>query len=189
LKNRKDNPRQRPPQTPAERRKEGMVADEAPANSGPFDVKTVRLLVALMERHDLSEIDLRNGEQRIRLRRGPQHVAAAPIVSLPAVTAAPSPPAGGQTATSETNKPVSKATIPITSPTPGTYYAAPKPGAPPFVDVGARVTPTTVVCMIEAMKIFNEITADCTGVITEILVENQQPVEYGQVLFHIDPTG
>jgi acetyl-CoA carboxylase biotin carboxyl carrier protein len=192
LKNRKDIPRQRPPQTPAERRKEGMVADEATANSGPFDVKTVRLLVALMERHDLSEIDIRNGEQRIRLRRGPQHVTAAPIVSLPAAaagSAASSSPAGGQTAASETTKPVSKATIPITSPTPGTFYAAAKPGAPPFVEVGARVTPATVVCMIEAMKIFNEITADCTGVITEILVENQQPVEYGQVLFHVDPTG
>jgi acetyl-CoA carboxylase biotin carboxyl carrier protein len=182
LKNRKDNPRQRSSQGPAERRKEGMVADEAPAISGPFDIKTVRLLVALMEQHDLGEIDLRNGEQRIRLRRGPQHVAAAPTVSHPASS-------GAQTAASEANKPASKATIPIKSPTPGTFYSAAKPGSPPFVQVGARVTPTTVVCMIEAMKIFNEITADCTGVITEILVENQQPVEYGQILFHVDPTG
>src|SRR5262249_56279028 len=76
----------------------------------------------------------------------------------------------------------------IRSPTPGTFYAAPKPGAEPFVRVGSRVTPTTVVGIIEAMKILNEITADCTGVITEVLVENQQPVEFGQVLFRVDPT-
>jgi acetyl-CoA carboxylase biotin carboxyl carrier protein len=191
LKNRKDNPRPRSPQTPAERRKEGTVADEAPAITAPFDVKTVRLLVALMEQHDLSEIDLRDGEQRIRLRRGPAHAAAAPILTLPTapVTPAFAPSSGEQTAAPEANKPASKATIPITSPTPGTFYSSPKPGAPPFVQVGARVMPTTVVCMIEAMKIFNEITADCAGVITEILVENQQPVEYGQVLFHVDPAG
>jgi acetyl-CoA carboxylase biotin carboxyl carrier protein len=168
-----------------------MVADEAPAITGPFDVKTVRLLVALMEQHDLGEIDLRNGEQRIRLRRGPAHVAAAPIISLPTAPVTPARPAGAgeQTAAPEANRSASKPTIPIKSPTPGTFYSAAKPGAPPFVQVGARVTPATVVCMIEAMKIFNEITADCTGIITEILVENQQPVEWGQILFHVDPTG
>jgi acetyl-CoA carboxylase biotin carboxyl carrier protein len=188
LKNRKDNPRRRALQASAEARKEGMVADEAPANSGPFDVKTVQLLVALMERHDLSEIDLRNGEQRIRLRRGPQHVAAAPIVSLPGV--APAVPASSAALdVSPVTPPAGKETIPIKSPVVGTFYAAPKPGAPPFVEVGSRVSPTTVVCTIEAMKIFNEITAECTGVITEILVESQQPVEYGQVLFRVDPTG
>jgi biotin carboxyl carrier protein len=63
-----------------------------------------------------------------------------------------------------------------------------KPGTPPCVTVGTRVTPTTVVGVIEAMKVFHEIAAECTGVITEILVENQQPVEYGQVLFQVDPT-
>jgi acetyl-CoA carboxylase biotin carboxyl carrier protein len=77
----------------------------------------------------------------------------------------------------------------IKSPTPGTFYAAPSPDAEPFIRVGSRVTPTTVVCIIEAMKIFNEITADCAGTITEIQAENQQAVEYGQVLFVVDPTG
>jgi acetyl-CoA carboxylase biotin carboxyl carrier protein len=146
-----------------------------------------------MSRNDLSEIDLRNGEQRIRLRRGPQHTVLPPTL-YPSVTAAPLTPSSptvsiGAEPTAETSKPAAKTTLPIKSPTPGTFYAASKPGAPPFVQVGARVTPTTVVCMIEAMKLFNEITADCTGVITEILVENQQPVEYGQVLFQVDPTG
>jgi acetyl-CoA carboxylase biotin carboxyl carrier protein len=77
----------------------------------------------------------------------------------------------------------------IKSPTPGTFYSSPSPDAEPFVRIGSRVTPTTVVCVIEAMKIFNEIQAECSGVITEISVENQQPVEYGQVLFKVDPTG
>ena len=77
----------------------------------------------------------------------------------------------------------------IKSPTPGTFYSASSPDAESFVRVGSRVTTSTVVCLIEAMKIFNEITADCNGVITEVLAENQQPVEYGQVLFKVDPTG
>ena len=77
----------------------------------------------------------------------------------------------------------------IKSPTPGTFYAAASPDAQPFVRVGTRVTPTTVVCIIEAMKIFNEIQAECSGVITEIRADNQSSVEYGQVLFVVDPTG
>ena len=82
-----------------------------------------------------------------------------------------------------------KKLIDIKSPTPGTFYASPSPDAQPFVRAGSKVTASTVVCLIEAMKIFNEITADCNGVIAEILAENQQPVEYGQVLFRVDPTG
>jgi acetyl-CoA carboxylase biotin carboxyl carrier protein len=169
------------------------VADEASETPGPFDVKTIRLLVALMSRNDLSEIDLRNGEQRIRLRRGPHQTVLPsalfpPIATAPLAPASPAAPGAGEPH-ADAAKPAAKATIPIKSPTPGTFYSAPKPGAPPFVQVGTRVTPTTVVCMIEAMKLFNEITADCTGIISEILVENQQPVEYGQVLFQVDPTG
>ena len=77
----------------------------------------------------------------------------------------------------------------IKSPTPGTFYAAPKPGEPPYVKAGSKVAPETVVCLIEAMKLYNEVQAECAGVIVEVLVENQQPVEYGQVLFKVDPTG
>jgi acetyl-CoA carboxylase biotin carboxyl carrier protein len=168
------------------------VADEASETPGPFDVKTIRLLVALMSRNDLSEIDLRNGEQRIRLRRGPHQTVLPPALfpPIPAAPLAPSSPTapGAGEPSADAAKPAAKSTIPIKSPTPGTFYSAPKPGALPFAQVGTRVTPTTVVCMIEAMKLFNEITADCTGIISEVLVENQQPVEYGQVLFNVDPT-
>jgi acetyl-CoA carboxylase biotin carboxyl carrier protein len=166
-----------------------VVADESSAKPGPFDIQTIRQLVALMSRHDLNEIDLRQGESRIRLRRGPYQKAAPlptpPALHLPAPVPTLAPPPVVPT---EPPKPA-KNLNPIKSPTPGTFYASPAPGADAFVRVGSRVTPTTVVCVIEAMKIFNEITADCSGVITEILVENQQAVEWGQVLFQVDPSG
>jgi acetyl-CoA carboxylase biotin carboxyl carrier protein len=124
------------------------------------------------------------------LRRGPKEtitLSPAPAATAPA-PAATSSPAVSTPAKPPAAKPA-KDLLTIKSPTPGTFYAAPSPDAEPFVGVGSRVTPTTVVCLIEAMKIFNEITADCSGVITEVLAETQQPVEYGQVLFKVDPTG
>jgi acetyl-CoA carboxylase biotin carboxyl carrier protein len=157
-------------------------------------MRTIKELVALMGRHDLTEVDLREGELRIRLRRGPKEtitLGATPTAIMP-TSAAASPPAS-QSANPAAAKPdpvkPAKEFLTIKSPTPGTFYTAPSPDAEPFVSVGSRVTPTTPVCIIEAMKILNEITADCNGVITEILVENQQPVEYGQELFKVDPTG
>jgi acetyl-CoA carboxylase biotin carboxyl carrier protein len=142
-----------------------------------------------MSRHDLAEIDLRDGTLRIRMRRGTRGEVLAPEI-LPGAKSAPpvAAPAPAAPQAAEPDKPA-KNLVPIKSPTPGTFYNAPSPEAEAFVRVGSRVTPTTVVCIIEAMKIFNEINADCSGVITEILVENQQPVEYGQVLFNVDPTG
>ena len=165
------------------------MADDAPKVPSPFDVRTIKYLVALMSRHDLSEIDLREGDLRIRLRRGPQ---GTPVVTTVAPVGLPAPPARAPGETpfvldKEQSKP-EQTQIPIKSPTPGTFYAAPDAGAEPFVKVGSRVAPNTVVCIIEAMKIFNEIQAECTGVIVEINVENQQPVEFGQVLFKVDPT-
>ncbi len=160
------------------------MADDASRNPGPFDLRTVKALVALMSQHDLSEIDLREGMQRICLRRG----SAQPVV---AAVAAPSGPAPVHPLPKNDAPPpaAAKKLIDIKSPTPGTFYAAANPESQPFVKVGARVTPSTVVCLIEAMKLFNEVTAECTGTVTEILVENQQAVEYGQVLFRVDPTG
>lgn len=167
------------------------MADDANNNPSPFDVGTIKNLVALMSRHDLSEIDLSIGDQRIRLRRGQRFAAApvafpaAPLSSIPATTSSAAPPS----APAAKEKPA-RTLLEIKSETPGTFYAKPNPDAPqPFVTVGARVKPDTVVCVIEAMKIFNEIPAGCAGVIAEILVENGQAVEYGQVLFRVDPVG
>jgi len=160
------------------------VADDVSKVPGAFDVRTVKALVALMSQHDLNEIDLQDGEQRIRLRRG-MVMATAPS----AVPTAPASAAAAQpiTASAALQGPAKKL-IEIKSVTPGTFYAAPSPDAPPFVKVGSKVTPTSVVCQIEAMKLFNEIAAECTGTIVEVLAENQQAVEYGQVLFRVDPT-
>jgi acetyl-CoA carboxylase biotin carboxyl carrier protein len=167
------------------------VADDANNKPSPFDVGTIKNLVALMSRHDLSEIDLSIGDQRIRLRRGPR-VAAAPV-AFPSATISPTPtqtPVAPLSPAPISKEKPTRALIEIKSETPGTFYAKSKPDAPqPFVTVGSRVQPDTVVCIIEAMKILNEVTAGCTGVIAEILVENGQPVEFGQVMFRVDPTG
>jgi acetyl-CoA carboxylase biotin carboxyl carrier protein len=163
------------------------AASDVPRSPNPFDIDTVQALIGLMSEHDLSEIELREANRRIRLRRGTQlNAVSAPMAfhPTPTPTAAAGPPKADSTPTAPAKK-----LIEIKSPTPGTFYASPSPDAQPFVRAGSKVTPTTVVCLIEAMKIFNEITADCTGVIAEILAENQQPVEYGQVLFRVDPTG
>jgi acetyl-CoA carboxylase biotin carboxyl carrier protein len=168
------------------------VADEVAKSGSPFDVRTIKSLVALMTQHDLSEIDLRDGPQRLRLRRGANQTLVAS--TMPLLQSAPSMPAAAPVNNS-TAKPEaapgtsSRKLLEIKSPTPGTFYGASSPDAQPFVRVGSKVTNSTVVCLIEAMKLFNEITADCTGVIAEILVENQQAVEYGQVLFRVDPAG
>jgi acetyl-CoA carboxylase biotin carboxyl carrier protein len=158
---------------------------------GPFDVRTVKALVALMTQHDLSEIDLREGPQRLRLRRGTQQtIVTNAVPSLPAPSpapaAAPTPSANRDTAAAPAP---SKKLVEIKSQTVGTFYAAANPDSPPFVKLGAKVTPTTVVGLIEAMKLFNEVAAECSGTIVEILVENQQAVEFGQVLFRVDPAG
>lgn len=170
------------------------MPDDGSKIPSPFDVRTIKDLVALMGRNDLSEIDLREGDLRIRLRRGPLGAVSVAAHPPPAPAAAPAPLAAGGTGAAtappaeESAKPA-KELLTVKSPTPGTFYVAASPDAEPFVGVGSRVTPSTVVCLIEAMKIFNEITADCTGVVTEVCVDNQQPVEYGQVLFRVDATG
>ncbi len=163
------------------------MAAEPKNDANPFDVQTVRLLAALMSRHDLSEIDLREGDRRLRLLRGGNHVAgaSAPLAhaALPVATAAPSPTGPAPVA----EKPA-KTLIEIKSELVGTFYSRPNPDAEPYVRLGGKVQPTTVVGLIEAMKLYNDVTANCTGVVAEILVENQQAVEYGQVLFRVDPT-
>jgi acetyl-CoA carboxylase biotin carboxyl carrier protein len=169
----------------AQKRPAGGPSDEPTQPPRPFDERIIKRLVGLMNEHDLSEIDLREGEHRIRIRRGTPNE----IVS----TGSPPPshhPSSASPPQSDAKPPkAAKSGTAIKSPTPGTFYASPSPGAPPFVGVGSRVTPETVVCIIEAMKILNEIPAECSGVITKVLVENQQPVEYGQALFEVDPTG
>jgi acetyl-CoA carboxylase biotin carboxyl carrier protein len=160
---------------------------EANDKPRPFDVRTIRILVRLMSEHDLSEIDLSEGDQRIRLRRGGGGSSGpAPTPAVPAATpAAVSAPA---TATPAAEHGPAKKLAEIKSPTVGVFYAQREPGAPPFVTAGSRVTPTTVVGLIEAMKVYSDVLADCSGVIAEVCVENKEAVEYNTVLFRVDPS-
>jgi acetyl-CoA carboxylase biotin carboxyl carrier protein len=160
------------------------------ASSDIFDVRKVRRLVELMDEYDLSEIDLRQSDQRIRLRRGPETVAvaASPSLAMPSAGGAPSAAShsalNGPSAASRSDD--SKVQL-IRSPMVGTFYAAPNPDAAAFVKVGDQVGPETTVCVIEAMKVFNEIPAECSGRIAAVLVENGEPVEFSQPLFRVEP--
>ena len=164
------------------------MADAAIDSPHPFDLHTIKVLTALMSRHDLSEIDLQVGAQRLRLRRGTRQKTARVAFAPPVADVPAAPPAAAATPAPAADKP-GKKLIDIKSTTVGTFYSKPKPEAPPYVTQGGKVTPTTVVGLIEAMKLFNELTADCSGTIAEVLVENQQAVEFDQVLFRVDPAG
>jgi acetyl-CoA carboxylase biotin carboxyl carrier protein len=166
------------------------VASNAKKN-GPFDVKTVESLIALMTQHDLSEIYLRDGQQHLRLRRGATGSVVVPAaVPLPTTlpVASPSPLAKSAETQPESAPASKKKLIDIKSETVGTYYAQPKPGERPYVKLGDRVTPDTVVGLVEVMKTYNELQAGCSGILVEILVEDSQSVEFGQVLFRVDPS-
>ena len=163
------------------------MAEESPlaGGPGPFETRTIRELVGLMSRHDLAELELKDGERSIKLKRNVPVLTAMPVAApVAAPVYAPAPVAAAPAPTGEA-KPA-KALLEIKSPTPGTFYAQDKPGSPAYVQVGSKVSPTTVVCQVEAMKIFNEIPAEVPGTIVEVCVENKQPVEYGQVLFRVD---
>ncbi len=155
--------------------------------SGPndvFDVRKVRRLVELMNEHELAEVDLRQGDQRIRLRRGHEpmiQMGASTAAPIPALSAAPAPAAvpAAPAAVDDANITY------VTSPMVGTFYLASSPETPAFVNVGDSVGPDTVVCILEAMKVFNEIPAECSGKILARLAENGDAIEYGQKLFKV----
>lgn len=147
-----------------------------------FDVGKIRRLVELMEEHDLSQIDLRQGETRIQLRRGREPAAGSAAGSAPAAgrSAEGTPAASGEAAADLDHLAV------IQSPMVGTFYAAPDPDSPPYVKVGDHVGPETTVCIVEAMKILNHIPAEVSGKIVSVLAENGEPVEFGQRMFEVD---
>jgi len=157
-----------------------------------IDIEQVRELVRLMVDNELSELDITEGESKIKLRRGAsgEVIMAAPPMpgAQPVAAVAPAPPPAPGPASPA---PAAEATkdepelIEITSPMVGTFFAAESPEAGPFVAVGDTVSADTVVCIIEAMKVMNEIKADCAGQIAEVCVANAQPVEYGHVLFRV----
>ncbi len=156
----------------------------SPSNQGDiFDVKRIRRLVELMNEHELAEIDLRQADQRIRLRKGGEPIITAEVRPAGRRAAGRTPPAQRRR---RPPRPTRNLVV-IKSPMVGTFYARASPEAPPFVKVGDHVGPTTTVCIVEAMKVFNEIPAEVSGQIVAVLVENGEPVEFGQPLFKVDP--
>lgn len=160
------------------------------SNQDIFDVRKIRRLVELMKEHELSEIDLQQGEVRIQLRRGGTAVAPVMVASQPMVpAAAPAAPAPAPAAPAASAESKSAEGAVIKSPMVGTFYTSPDPDSPAFVKVGDHVGPETTVCIVEAMKVFNQIPAEIAGRIVAVLVENGAPVEFGQPLFRVDTKG
>jgi acetyl-CoA carboxylase biotin carboxyl carrier protein len=158
-----------------------------------IDIRKLKELVRLMVENDLSELDLQDQQETVTIKRG---AAGVPLASVPYVHHAPAaaPGAGAHASDSAAGldgtaaPPADEAGLAaITSPMVGTFYTSPNPDAPPFVNVGASVGPETTVCLIEAMKVFNEIKAEVAGTIERVLVETGKPVEFGQKLFLVRP--
>ncbi|AEJ43614.1 acetyl-CoA carboxylase, biotin carboxyl carrier protein [Alicyclobacillus acidocaldarius subsp. acidocaldarius Tc-4-1] len=151
-------------------------------------MQEIRELIRLLDDSTLTELELEFEDGKVRLAKRAEMVSyTVPQVTMPAAQAAPAPSAA-QPSGSAAPAAEDPALHVITSPMVGTFYRAPAPDAPPFVDVGSQVGPKTVVCIIEAMKLMNEIEAEVSGEIVEILAENGQLVEYGQPLFKVRRT-
>ncbi len=160
-----------------------------------MDIEQIKSLVALMVESDLSRLEIREGDMHVLLKKG-QPVIMSPGASFapPAYQAAPAnpaapayhaaPAAAAPTGASAAAAPPGNELF-IRSPMVGTYYSSPDPESPPFVKIGDHVEPDTVVCLVEAMKVFNEIKAEQRGAITRVLVSNGQAIEYDQPLFAI----
>lgn len=138
-----------------------------------MNLKEIKEILELLKGSDVTELEVARGENMLRVRRG----SAAEV--RPAAAPPPPPPAAVKASAPKAN------VKEIVSPIVGTFYRAPAPDAAPFVEVGARVTKGQVLCIVEAMKIMNQIESEATGTVAAILVENAQPVAYGQPLFHI----
>ena len=141
-------------------------------------------LMLMMSEYGVTEINIEDGKRKIELKRGvptaPSGVGApvmAPAAYAPAAAAAPAAPAPAAEPQETLHE--------ITSPMVGTFYSAPSPDSPAFAKVGTTITDTAPVCIVEAMKVMNEIEAECTGTIVEVCVKNSEPVEFGQVLFKV----
>lgn len=165
-----------------------------------MDIKDLKKLLETLAATETDEFTYETGDFKISVKRAVEQVVvtrsetAAPAQTASQPAAAPSPAAGQAAPSAQpASEPAKTAPEPesdlveVTAPIVGTFYASPAPDAPPYVKVGDRVEPGTVLCIIEAMKLMNEIEAEVAGTIAEVLVRNEEPVEYGQPLFRIDP--
>ena len=146
-----------------------------------MDIRKVKKLIELLEESNIAELEIHEGEESVRISRASQ-------IAAPAVTAAPvaAPVPAAPAPATETGGDTEISGHKVTSPMVGTFYRAPSPGASAFVEVGQTVNVGDTLCIIEAMKLLNQIEADKSGTIKAILVDNGEPIEYGQALFVID---
>jgi len=151
------------------------------SKSDVFDLERLRRLVELMETHDLSEIDLQQGTEKVKLRRGAEMVAPAPMRMQSPASASPAIAAAPAVGSADGANIVT-----IKAPMVGTFYNRPNPQAEAFIKVGQRISADTVVCIIEAMKVFNEIPAEISGQVVAVLIDTEQPVDFGRALFKVD---
>jgi acetyl-CoA carboxylase biotin carboxyl carrier protein len=167
-----------------------------------IDLRYVKKLIEILDESTVDSIEISSDKgMKIRISKSPQQRGAVQVAApvpvpalLPAVASPRVTPLDGMAAPAgeaepARTEPAKPALLEVKSPMVGTFYAAPEPGAKPYVSVGSRVSKGQVLCIIEAMKIMNEIESEFAGVVREIRVEDAQPVEYGQVLFRIDPNG
>ena len=156
-----------------------------------MDIRKVKKLIELLDESGIAEIEITEGEEAVRISRYPTGAAVAPVaVAAPAVPAAPAATAAAaQPAEPAATGPAEEEGYLVSAPMVGTFYSASSPGAAPYVQVGDRVSEGDTLCIIEAMKMMNQIEAEVSGVIKSIRVQNGEPVEYGQTLFVIDQRG
>ena len=153
-----------------------------------MDVENLKKIVEIMNENDLAEVEIEEGGHRLRLRKTEKHVVApAPAPAAPPVYAAPQPTPEGGGAAAPAAEGGEAGLHTITAPMVGTFYRSPSPDSDAYVEAGNRVNPETVVCILEAMKVMNEIKAECAGEIVKILVQNAEAVEYGQALMLVRP--
>jgi len=152
-----------------------------------MDIRKVKKLIELLEESAISEIEIKEGEESVRISRAnsaPAYVPP-PTAAAPQPAIAPPPAAMPAAPAAEPAKPVIDGTV-IESPMVGTYYTSPSPGAPAFVKVGQTIKPGDTICIVEAMKILNQIESEVSGVVKELLVEDGQPVEFGEPLMIVE---
>ncbi|MEM7735399.1 MAG: acetyl-CoA carboxylase biotin carboxyl carrier protein [Deinococcota bacterium] len=163
-----------------------------------MDVTDIQVLLEALASTETNELTLETPDYKLSIRRGqePVYVQAPQAMQVPAASAPVSatpvtqaiPPEAPTATEADIASPDTSNLVTITAPIVGTFYASPAPDAPTFAKVGDKVAAGSVLCIIEAMKLMNEIEAEVSGTIKEVLVKNEEPVEYGQVLFRIDPS-
>ena len=181
----------------------GDVVASGQAGQTPVDLDFVRGLIDAVDRSGIDSLEITRAGTRVKISKTPPSVAQHPAMYGPpmGMQMAPSAPQaqpasggqdqGGGAAAAPAEEPSSagKGLVDVKSPMVGTFYRAPAPEAPPYVEVGTRVGKGQTLCILEAMKLMNELESEVEGVVREVLVDNADPVEYGQVLFRIDPNG